>query len=173
MWRWNLRYPFEENNFYHIYNRWFNKSIIFNNDRDYEKFYSYIVTFLKDYETIKMVSWSFLPNHFHFVIHYTGATGTDYVSKFMKRLQWSYSIWHRVNYPLGTGNKLPFFEWRFKAKLLKDEDYLAKCIAYVNFNPLKHQIVDNIDNYKWTSYHQIDKKKIDMYKDLILDELEF
>jgi len=57
--------------------------------------------------------------------------------------------------------------------LIQDEEYLAKCIAYVNFNPLKHQIVDNIDNYKWTSYHQIEKTKIEKYKDLLLDELEF
>lgn len=43
----------------------------------------------------------------------------------------------------------------------------------MNFNPLKHNIVDDINNYKWTSYHQINKEKIDKYKDLILDELEF
>jgi len=65
------------------------------------------------------------------------------------------------------------FEWRFKAKLIKDEDYLSKCLAYVNFNALKHEIVDNIDNYSWTSYHQItNKEKINKYKDLILWELE-
>lgn len=53
-----------------------------------------MVTFLKDYESIKIVSWSFMPNHFHFVIHYKG-TGSKVpvpnnqndVSKFMKRLQ--------------------------------------------------------------------------------------
>jgi REP element-mobilizing transposase RayT len=94
----------------------------------------------------------------------------------MKKLQWSYSVWFRVKYPLedGTGTqlKLPVFEWRFKSKLITDDDYLNKCIAYVNFNPLKHEIVDNIENYKWTSYHQIDKKKIDQFKDLFLDELE-
>jgi hypothetical protein len=56
--------------------------------------------------------------------------------------------------------------------MIQDEEYLAKCIAYVNFNPLKHQIVDNIDNYKWTSYHQIDNINIEKYKDLLLEELE-
>jgi len=34
------------------------------------------------------------------------------------------------------------------------------------------KIVDNIDNYKWTSYHQVDKKKLEDYKDLVFDELE-
>jgi len=46
---------------------------------------------------------------------------------------------------------LPFFEWRFKAK-----------------------IVDNIDQYKWTSYHSlVDKDKIKEYKDYIMEKLEF
>jgi len=73
---------------------------------------------------------------------------------------------------LETGLRIPVFEWRFKAKIIDNDDYLSKCIAYVSFNPLKHEIVDNIDNYKWTSYHQVDKKKIEKYKDLVLDELE-
>lgn len=165
----NSRYEFIENNYYHVYNRWFEKQIIFRNDNDFERFYKYIIKLLKEYEIIKMVSWSFMPNHFHFVIH-NQETGLQ-ISDFMRKLQVSYAMYFKRNYE--TGLKTPVFEWRFKAKLISDEDYLAKCLAYVNFNPLKHWIVDNIDNYKWTSYHQIDKKKIEKYKDFILDELEF
>jgi len=50
---------------------------------------------------------------------------------------------------------------------------LEQCLAYISFNPVKHQIVDNIDDYKWTSYHQINKKRLEKYKDYILEELEF
>ena len=109
-----------------------------------------------------------MPNHFHLIVHNleTGLTLSD----FMRKLQVSYAMYFKKNYE--TGLKTPVFEWRFKAKLIKDEKYLAQCIAYVNYNPLKHAIVDNIDNYKWTSYHQIDKKKIEKYSDMILDELE-
>ena len=73
----------------------------------------------------------------------------------------------------GSKVKWPFFEWRFKAKIIDNEDYLMKCLAYVNYNALKHGIVDNISEYKWTSYNQIDNKWIQQYKDLILDEMEF
>ncbi len=69
--------------------------------------------------------------------------------------------------------KLPFFEWRFKAKYIETDEYLEQCLAYINFNPLKHNIVENISDYKWTSYHQLDSNKINKYKDLILSELEF
>ncbi|MDP2103338.1 MAG: hypothetical protein Q8K26_00260 [Candidatus Gracilibacteria bacterium] len=91
----------------------------------------------------------------------------------MKKLQGAYSIWHRIKYPLGTGTKLPFFEGRFKAKIITDETYLEKCLAYVNFNAVKHGLVGNIDDYPWTSYHQIiSKDKMEKYKDMMLDELE-
>ena len=171
MWRWNSRDQFLENNYYHIYNRWFEKQLIFNNDNDYKKFFLYIKSWLELYKSIKIVSYCFLPNHFHLVIHNLD-TGL-HLSHFMKKVQWAYSMYYKKKYSeIGIVSKWPFFEWRFKAKLIDTDQYLQQCLAYVNFNPLKHEIVDNIDNYPWTSYHQIDKAKIVKYKDLTLDELE-
>lgn len=156
-----------ENWYYHVYNRWFDKQIIFKNDADFERFYKIIIKYsnLEKYKDIKIFSYSFMPNHFHFVISNPGAE----LSSFIWNIQNSYAKY----FNLKNNRKWQLFEWRFKAKLIKDDDYLEKCLAYVNFNPIKHKIVDNIDNYKWTSYHQIDKSKIEKYKDLILDELEF
>ncbi len=172
MWNWNSRLPFEENTYYHIYNRWYNKELILNNKLCFEHFHKLIIKYLAEYEKdLKIVSYSLLPNHFHFIIH--NLNSDSKISDFMKKLQWAYSLWHRTKYPLKTGTKQAFFEWRFKAKHILDQEYLAKCLAYVNFNAVKHEIVENIEDYPRTSYHQIDKIKIENYKDLILDELEF
>jgi len=177
MWKWNRRDPFLKDSYYHIYNRWNNKSIIFKNEHCFEKFYIYLVKYLKEYDwDLKIVSYCFIPNHFHIIIYNMDDTGIQ-ISKFMKKLQWAYSVWFRSKYPLENIDsdihiRQPVFEWRFKAKLIDNKEYLNKCISYICFNPLKHEIVDNIDNYKWTSYHQIDKNKIEKYKDLSLDELE-
>ncbi|MDD3646394.1 MAG: transposase [Candidatus Gracilibacteria bacterium] len=172
MGRGNARDPFVENGYYHIYNRGYNKSVIFNNKDCFVKFYKYLIALINEYKDIKVVSYCLLPNHFHFIIHNNGGTGTQ-ISMFMKRLQGAYSVWHRTKYPLE--NKLPFFEGRFKAKYIGDEAYLYQCIAYVNFNPLKHQLVKDIKDYPYTSYHQLttEKEKVNQYKDMILDELEF
>jgi hypothetical protein len=56
--------------------------------------------------------------------------------------------------------------------MISSQAYLEQCLAYVIFNPLKHEIVNNIDDYKWSSYHQINKSQLEKYKDLQLDELE-
>ncbi|MFA5917352.1 MAG: transposase [Candidatus Gracilibacteria bacterium] len=170
----NHRTPFIENGYYHIYNRGYNKTQIYKDKSCFNHFYKLMVNYLEYYKSdFKIISYSLLPNHFHFIIHNTGCTGTLKISDFMKKLQGAYSVWHRVKYPLGTGTKLPFFEGRFKAKLIQDQEYLERCLAYVNFNPLKHEIVKSIDDYERTSYHQLaNKDKINQYRDLVLDELE-
>jgi REP element-mobilizing transposase RayT len=173
-WWWNHREEFIENKYYHIYNRWFNKQFIFHDDSDYNQFYKYIIKQLQKFDKIKIVSFSFLPNHFHFVLHNL-ETGL-LISNFMRLIQWSYSMYYKNKYKMketGLSIRWPFFEWRFKSKSIDTKNHLEKCLAYVNFNPLRHNIVDNMDNYKWTSYHQLDISKIDKYKGLMLDELEY
>jgi len=171
MWIWNKRDLFVENWYYHIYNRWYKKEIIFYNKSCYEKFYKYIFKIIKDYTSIKIVAYCLLPNHFHFVLHNIWKESDD-ISKFMKRLQWSYAIWHRVKYPIEF--KQMFFEGRFKSNYIDNEDYLYKCLAYVCFNPVKHNIVKNIEDFPYTSFHQLWKnKKIIENIWLELNELEY
>ncbi|MDQ7022327.1 MAG: hypothetical protein Q9M97_02145 [Candidatus Gracilibacteria bacterium] len=89
----------------------------------------------------------------------------------MKRLQGAYATWHRVKYPIEY--KQVFFEGRFKSIYIDNEDYLYKCLAYVSFNPVKHNIVKNIENFPYTSYHQLSKnQKIMKNINLELNELE-
>lgn len=174
----NNRVDFEENNYYHIFNRWFEKQIIFKSNSDFSRFYTYVVKYQKEYEnSIKILAYSFLPNHFHFIFHIT-ETGLN-LSNFMRKVQWAYAMYFKRKYweklETGLSNiRWPLFEWRFKAKIIDTDDYLYQCMSYVCFNPLKHKIVDNIDDYPWTSYHQLNKTdKVNKYKDLELDDLEF
>jgi putative transposase len=130
----------------------------------------YLLLYLKEYPNIKLVAYAFLPNHFHFVIK--NISEWKELSDFMKKLQWRYSTWYRVKYPIEY--KQPVFEWRFKAKRIDTEEYLYQCIAYVNYNPVKHEIVTDIKDYPYTSYHQfVDKQKFTGVPVPQLDELEF
>lgn len=153
---------------YHVYNRWLNKMNIFNNLHDFERFYKVLIKYsnLDKYKNIKILSYSFLPNHFHFLLSNPGVE----ISNFMWDVQNAYSKYFNIKYD----RKWQLFEWRFKAKYIKDELYLAQCLTYVNYNAVKYNIVNNINDYPRTSYHQLENKdKIDQYKDLVLSELEF
>lgn len=134
---------------YHIYNRGFEKMTLFKNKSDFQRFYEILIKNLSDpvFVELKMVSYSFLPNHFHCIIFNPGVE----LSLFMWRLQNAYAKYFNMKYE----RKGQVFEWRFKAKYIHDDIYLHQCIAYVNFNALKHGIVTNIVEYPWTSYHQI------------------
>ncbi len=129
-----------------------------------------MIKYLESFKTIKIASYCLLPNHFHLVVH--NLEWWYDLSDFMKRVQWAYATRFRIKYP--SEFKQPVFEWRFKAILIEDEEYLNKCLSYVNFNAVKHDIVKDIKDYPYTSYHQLSHKvKITSYEDLILDELEF
>ena len=82
-------------------------------------------------------------------------------------------MYFKRKYSDDTSIKWPLYEWRFKAKRIDSEEYLYQCMAYVSLNPIKHKIVENIEDYKWTSYHQLeDKHKAMKCMDLELKELE-
>jgi len=144
---------------YHVYNRWFEKMNIFKNRADFQRFYEIFLHNLKQdtFSEIKIISYSFLPNHFHFVIFNPGVE----LSLFMWRLQNAYAKYFNLKYD----RKWTLFEGRFRAKLIADDKYLYQAMAYVNFNALKHGIVKDIMDYPWTSYHQIIQWKWSNYID--------
>lgn len=168
----NARFQFQENNYYHVYNRWFQKQLLFRSRVDFQKFFDYVFRYIKEYENISLISYCFLPNHFHFILQ-SKETGLE-ISEFMRKVQVSYAMYFKRKFETGLNSRAPVFEWRFKAKLIDTDEYLAQCIAYVNYNPLKHEIVKEITEYPWTSYHQLENKNdIMWYKDIILSELEY
>ena len=163
----------EKNKYYHIFNRWFNKNIIFRNNSDFERFIAIIVKYNKIYDWIKILAYSILPNHFHIIL-ITNKENSD-ISNFVWKIQQSYLMYFKTKYKdkyLEIKWKT-FFEWNFKIKYINSEEYLKQCISYVIYNSIHHKIVKNIEDYKWSSYHLLkNKDKINNYKDLILNELE-
>ena len=145
---------------------------IFINDSDYQHFYKLIIKNLEceKFKWIKIISYCFLPNHFHFVINMTnrGIEDPNIISNFFWSIQNSYTKYFNKVYE----RKWQLYEWRFQANIIETEEYYHKCISYVALNPVKHNIVENIDDYKWSSYNQINKKMLEKYKNIELKVLE-
>jgi len=159
--------------YYHIFNRWWNKNTIFFEYKDYKRFVENMKYYNLEYPDIKLLAWSIMPNHFHFILK-SDKSGLN-ISNYMRKVQQSYAMYFKTKYRALSPDlellKIPqFFEWRFKAKLIEDEDYLNKVHQYVILNPIKHWIVDKIEDWAFTSYHQFeDKSGLDFN---ILDELD-
>ena len=142
------RRKFEENTNYHVYNRWLYKQTLFHNNKDLQRFLWYIDIYKKKCEKdLSILAYCILPNHFHLVVH--NISGGHRLSYFIGNICAAYTRYYKAKYAKEKGKM--YFECRFKAKEIIDEDYLQQCIQYVENNPLKHGLIDNIKDWIFRS----------------------
>lgn len=148
----NYRDDFLENSYYLISNKWFNDNILFSSADDYKTFILYVIENLLEYKSLVISSYSLLPNHFHLVIRNT-EKGLE-ISDFMRKIQVSYAMYFKKSKNSINDRWVPVFEWRFKAKLIDPNDIekIESCVAY---DPLKHELVEDIKNWPYSSVHQV------------------
>ena len=71
------------------------------------------------------------------------------LSYFIGNICAAYTRYYKVKYSAGKGKM--YFECRFKAKDIQDEEYLQQCLYYVENNPLKHGLVDKAEDWMFKS----------------------
>lgn len=154
--------------FYHAYNRGGNKSVIFLDDKDRERFQKllFICNGTKPviFKTIQGLpldkvnrgetlvdigAYCLMPNHFHLLLKEKIEKG---ISLFMSKLLTSYSMYFNKKYER-TG---PVFESRFKATHLNEDKYLKYIFSYIHLNPIK--IIDPL--WKENGITDLQKSKI-------------
>lgn len=112
---------------------------------DREKF----IEILKKYKEkiqYKIYAYCIMDNHVHILIK----EGNESLSKTMKRIGVSYVHWYNLKH----GRSGHLFQDRFKSEVVEDDKYLLTVIRYIHQNPLKAGVVDNIENYKWSSHYE-------------------
>ena len=103
----NARYEFQENSYYHVYNRGYKKQTLCRSDVDFQRLYDYVIKNHKLFPEIQIVSYCFLPNHFHFIFR-SLETGLK-ISDFMRRIQVSYAMYFKRKFETGLDDELPKF----------------------------------------------------------------
>ena len=168
--------PLIEWMYYHIFNRGFEKETLFYEYRDYKRFVENMVRYKQEFPWINIYAWCLLPNHFHMLVK-SDKLGLE-ISSFMRKLQQAYAMYFKTKYrSLSPNLKLlqypQLFEWRFKAKLIDNEDYLNKVATYIAYNPIKHRIVERMEDWDWVQSPDDSLKfSPDLMKD-VLDDMEF
>lgn len=137
--------------FYHIYNKWFNSQNIFFSSKDYERFLNTIIRYQNEYPDIWLYSYCLMPNHFYFLIKENLKDWNSNIPNFMRKLQNSYAKYFNLNYD----KKWPVFIWRYNAKQITTDEYLQMATIYINFNPIKHKIVEDIKSWDYSSYYTL------------------
>lgn len=138
----NIEKIYQDESFYHIYNRGVNKQIIFFDNDDHAVFLNLLKRYLdnnptKDnknreyewlYERLELLAFCLMPNHFHLLIY---QHDMEAMKKLMSGLCTAYSRYFNKKYDR-VG---PVFQSRYKASLILKDNYLLHISRYIHLNP--------------------------------------
>lgn len=128
---------------YHITSRGNNKAPIFKDDHDRESFLNTVRHVNKRYNWL-CHAYCLMDNHYHLIIE----TPDGNLSKGMRQLNGVYTQLFNKRY----GRVGHIFQGRYKAILIQKESHLLEVCRYVVLNPIRARSVNNIEEWKWSSY---------------------
>ncbi len=113
---------------------------------------------------VSIICYSFLPNHFHFIIKQEVDGG---VSEFFKRLLGGYTkYFNDIHQRSGA-----LFQGRFKSHAIDSDQYLIKIRPYGNMNDLVHDIPEDKKHLIKTSSVEYDSMNFDIVSKKEAEEL--
>jgi putative transposase len=133
-----------ENACYHIITRGNQKQPVFLDSRDFEKYLAILTRYKREFQ-FKVYCFCLMPNHVHLMLE---VSDPSMLSKIMKKINLSYALY--FNYKHGKVGHL--WQDRFKSKIIEKEVYLLECLNYIEANPVRASLADNLNEYPWSSY---------------------
>ena len=130
--------------YYHVVNRGVEQRVVFKDAADYEYFEELMCFYAKSHE-ITLHNYCLMSNHYHLLIEIT----KENLSKFMRQLNMNYAIYFNKKYKR-VGH---LWQGRFRSWYVTDEAYLFTLMRYIEQNPLKANMVKDIKEYPYSSYH--------------------
>lgn len=148
----SLVVPLVTNEVYHVYNRGVDKRIVFEDKKDYLRFYQSLnlfnsvdpvvnfdfanTRFKNNHTTAKLIeiqAYALLPNHFHLILRQCVDGGAG---EFMRRLSLGYtSYFNQRNERSGS-----LFQGKFKRVHVATQEQYQYLFAYVNENHFVHNV---------------------------------
>ena len=126
--------------FYHIINRGVERRKIYMDDEDHEIFLEIIQESAEVYH-FEIYSYVLMDNHYHLLLK----TSALNLSLLMRQINSRYSMYFNKKYKR-VG---PLWQGRFKSWYVYDEKYLKSLVKYIEFNPIKANIVRSTGKFKW------------------------
>ena len=129
--------------FYHVLSRGNERRNIFYNRGDYSRFLEILGCMVERFQ-IEVHGYVLMPNHFHLLVRTRQAN----LSRAVQWLGVSYSVWFNKKHDR-CGH---VFQGRFKSFVIENERYFAALILYVHGNPVRAKLVEELGEYRWSSY---------------------
>jgi len=150
--------------FYHVTSRGNERRTVFQNNRDREKFLSYLESTHERYGAVIHV-YCLMGNHYHLLLE----TPRGNLSKILHYINGAYTTYFNIK----RSRSGHLFQGRFKGVLVDKDEYCKELSRYVHLNPVRAAMVETPLEYPWSSYRYFvgrDKKPQWLTTDFILGE---
>ena len=154
-----LQYP---DAWYHVMNRGRRKEKIYLDNKDYYLFIE-VLKETVDMWGLNLAAYCLMPNHYHLLIN----TPAGNISRCMRHINGVYT--QRFNLRHKIDGQL--FRGRYKAVLVENDPHLLELLRYIHRNPVRAGLVEEPENYPWSSYKgytSMAEKWTWLYKDFLL-----
>ena len=129
---------------YHIITRGNQKQNVFIQENDCEEYLKRVKYYKRKYK-FRLYGYCLMPNH----IHLFGEIGRkEDLAKFMQGVSRSYTAHFNEIYDK-VGH---LWQGRFKSKIIIKDQCLINCISYIELNPIRTNMVQFPQEYKWSSF---------------------
>jgi len=130
---------------YHVLNRAVARLPLFEKPADYEAFERILVEAL-DRLPMRILSFTLMPNHWHLILW---PEHDEDLTAFCRWATLTHSMRSHAHYHTsGTGH---IYQGRFKAFPVETDEYFYTVCRYVERNPLRANLVDRAEQWRWSS----------------------
>ena len=147
---------------HHVMLRGMNRQIIFEQSDDYQRFINLLRQMVFPTDELgrplaprcRIYAYCLMPNHVHLVIR----DGSESLSAVIKRIAAAYALYYNKKYD-HYGH---LFQDRFKSEPVNDEAYFIMLLRYVHQNPVAGGLCQCVEDYKWSSWEEYNKRSNDI-----------
>ncbi len=144
---------------FHALNRAAGRQTIFATEGDYAAFQR-VLAEAHGIIPMRLLCYAVLPNHWHLVLW---PIGDDDLSSYMQWVTVTHTQrWHAAHGTSGTG---PLYQGRFKSFPVETDEHFLTLCRYVERNPLRANLVQRAENWRWSSLWQWHSQRCDVTLD--------
>ncbi|MFK7957359.1 MAG: transposase [Lysobacterales bacterium] len=128
----------------HVIQRGNNRQVIFTCESDLAAYSNWLADGAVRYG-VSVHGWVFMTNHVHLLATPDDNNSVSRLMQFLGRL-----YVRRFNYTYQRSGTL--FEGRFRSCVVQDDQYLLRCLRYIELNPVRAGMVADPGDYVWSSF---------------------
>jgi len=131
---------------FHVYNRLARGERVFDEEREAAGFRD-VLAEVVERDELTVFAWCLMGNHYHLAVR----VGRVSLDRPMRSLQ--QRVARGVNMRRGVYG--PLWQGRYRARLVSDERYFHRLLAYIHLNPVTAGLVKDPGEYRWSGHLEI------------------